>query len=41
MNNKRKSEELFPSEKKIREITLMVEAMGGSLITTEAFEEMR
>ena len=32
---------MFPAEKKIREITLMVEAYGDNLITTEAFEEMR
>eukprot|EP00354_Favella_ehrenbergii_P011301 CAMPEP_0170457740 /NCGR_PEP_ID=MMETSP0123-20130129/4928_1 /TAXON_ID=182087 /ORGANISM="Favella ehrenbergii, Strain Fehren 1" /LENGTH=117 /DNA_ID=CAMNT_0010721627 /DNA_START=53 /DNA_END=406 /DNA_ORIENTATION=- len=43
LQNRLKSEELFPAEKKLREITLMVEATDrtDSLITTAAFEEMR
>lgn len=32
---------MFPAEKKLREITLMVESKGDSLISTESFEEMR
>ena len=41
LRNKGKGEKLFPAEKKLREITLMVEARGKTLISTEAFEEMR
>ena len=41
LRNKEKGELLFPTGKKLRQLTLMVESRGDSLITTESFEEMR
>ncbi len=41
MKNKRLSEDLFPKESKLREITLIVKANGDNLFTSDVFEEMR
>jgi len=41
LQNKRQGEKLFPTDSKLREIVLIVEAKGDNLFTTEVFEEMR
>ena len=41
LQNKRQGENLFPTDSKLREIVLIVEAKGDNLFTTEVFEEMR